>query len=87
MREKIPQVERALVGYVGEHQRFLVAEHVAHIDVLDEAIARVSAEIAARVRPAEEAIARLDPIPGGGLVVAEALVAEIRFHPRRFPST
>jgi transposase len=86
LREKIPQLERALVGCVGEHQRFLVAEQVAHIDFLDEAVARVSAEIAARVRPAEEAITRLDTIPGVGPAVAEALVAEIGANPSRFPS-
>jgi hypothetical protein len=39
-------LERALVGRVGSHQRFLVAEQVAPIDDLDDAIARVSAEIA-----------------------------------------
>jgi transposase len=86
LREKVPQLERALVGCVGEHQRFLVAEQVAHIDFLDEAIARVSAEIAARVRPDEDAIARLDTIPGVGQTVAEVLVAEIGPNPSRFPS-
>jgi transposase len=86
LREKIPQLERALVGCVGPHQRFLVAEQVAHIDSLAEAIARVSAEIAARVHPQEDAIARLDTIPGVGRAVAEALVAEIGPNPTRFPS-
>ena len=86
LREKLPQLERALVGCVGPHQRFLVAEQVAHVDFLDEAIARVSAEIAARVVSVEEAIARLDTIPGVGRAVAEALVAEIGPSPSRFPS-
>jgi transposase len=86
LREKIPQLERALVGRVGEHQRFLVAEQVAHIDFLDEAIARVSTEVAKRVRPEADAIARLDTIPGVGPAVAEALVAEIGPVPSRFPT-
>jgi len=86
LREKIPQLERALVGCVGAHQRFLVAEQVAHIDFLDEAIARVSAEIAARVHPDEDAIVRLDTIPGVGRAVAEAMVAEIGVDLDRFPS-
>ena len=86
LREKIPQLERALVGCVGPHQRFLVAEQLAHIDFLDEAIARVSAEIAERVRPDEDAIARLDTIPGVGRSVAEALLAEIGTDLARFPS-
>jgi transposase len=86
LREKIPQLERALVGRVGPHQRFLVAEQVAHIDYLDAAMARVSAEIAERVRPDEDAITRLDTIPGVGRSVAEALVAEIGADVGRFPT-
>ena len=86
LREKIPQLERALVGRVGPHQRFLVAEQIAHIDFLDDAIARISTELAARVRPDEDAIARLDTIPGVGRVAAEALVAEIGTDVGRFPT-
>ena len=56
LRAKIPQLERALQGCSGAHQRFLVAQHLAHIDFLEETIERLSAEIAARVRPFEEAI-------------------------------
>jgi transposase len=64
LREKIPELERALAGRVGPHQRFMVAQQLAHLDFLDAAIARVSAEVAERVRSAEPAIARLDTIPG-----------------------
>jgi transposase len=84
LREKIPQLERALAGCIGPHQRFLVAEQLAHVDFLDVAIARVSAEIAERVRPDEDAITRLDTIPGVGRSVAEALVAEIGSDLTRF---
>jgi transposase len=86
LREKLPQLEQALVGCVGPHQRFLVAQQLAHIDFLDASIAQVSAEIAARVRPDEEAIARLDTIPGVGRSVAEVLVAEVGADLTRFPS-
>jgi transposase len=86
LREKIPQLERALVGRVGAHQRFLVAEQLAHIDFLEAAIARVSAEIGERLQPDEDAIVRLDTIPGIGRAVAEALVAEIGTDLTRFPS-
>jgi transposase len=63
-----------------------VAEQLAHIDFLDAAIARVSAEIAERVRPDEETITHLDTIPGVGRSVAEALVAEIGTDVGRFPT-
>jgi transposase len=86
LREKLPQLEQALVGCFGPHQRFLVAQQLALIDFLDETIARVSGEIAERVRPDEEAIARLDTIPGVGRSVAETLVAEIGTDLTRFPT-
>ena len=38
-------------GRSGAHQRFLLAQQLAHIDFLDETIAQVSAEIAERLRP------------------------------------
>ena len=75
LRAKLPELERALAGRFGTHQRFMVVRHLAHIDFLEEAIAQVSAEIGERLRPMEEAIARLDAIPGVGRHVAEALVA------------
>jgi transposase len=86
LREKLPQLEQALVGDFGSHQRFLVAQQLAHIDFLDASIAQVSGEIAERVRPDEEAIARLDTIPGVGRSVAEALIAEIGVDLTRFPT-
>lgn len=59
-------LERALTGRFGPHQRFLVAQQLAHIDVLDEAIKQVSAKIAQRLRPCEAVVERLDTIPGLG---------------------
>ncbi len=86
MREKIPQLERALSGQFGAHQRFLVAQQLVHLDSLDELIARVSAEIRERMRPFEAEIARLDTIPGVGRETAEAIVAEIGVDMSHFPS-
>jgi transposase len=46
MRNKIPELEKALTGLVGPHHRFLLAKQLAHIDFLDEQIADIGAEIA-----------------------------------------
>ncbi len=86
LRKKIPQLEQALVGQVGAHQRFLIRRHLVQIDGLDAAITEVSTEIADHLRPFEEVIARLDTIPGIGRYVAEALIAEIGTDMSRFPS-
>ncbi len=86
MKEKIPQLERALAGSFAAHQRFLVARQLAHIDFLDRAIEEVSTEVATRMSPFEEEIALLDTIPGVGRATAEALIAEIGLDMGQFPS-
>ena len=45
LRDKLPELERALVGSIGSHQRFLLARQLAHIDFLDASIGEVSAAI------------------------------------------
>jgi transposase len=86
MKEKIPQLERALAGRFGPHQRFLIARQLAHIDFLDQEIAEVSAEVARRLAPFEAEIALLDTSPGVGRETAEAVVAEIGVDMAQFPS-
>jgi transposase len=88
LRQKLPELERALTvhGQFGAHQRFLVAQQLAHIDFLDAAIARISAEIRERLRPFDATLARLDTIPGVGRTTAEALLAELGTEMTRFPT-
>jgi transposase len=86
LREKIPQLEQALSGQFSAHQRFLIAEQLAHIDFLDASLERVSTEIGARLRPFEPEQERLQSIPGVGRRTVEVLLAEIGADLRRFPS-
>lgn len=86
MRSKRAQLEQALAGRLQPHHGFLIAEHLSHIDYLDEAIERLSAQIAARLTECEEEIALLDTVPGLSRRSAEVLVAEIGTDLSRFPS-
>lgn len=86
LREKIPQLQRALTGAFRAHQRFLVAQQLAHIDFLDESVAQVSAEIAERLHPFEALVARLDTIPCVGRTTAEIVLAEVGTSVARFPT-
>lgn len=49
LRNKIPELEKALTGIVREHHRFLLAQQLAHIDFLDEQIEEIGQEIVRRV--------------------------------------
>lgn len=86
MRAKIPQLEQALSGRFGPHQRFLVAQHLAHLDFLDDAIARLSAEVAQRLAPFGDPIARIDTVPGLNQRAIEGVLAEIGVDLSRFPT-
>jgi transposase len=86
LREKIPQLQRALEGSFGPHQRFLVARQLAHIDYLDGLIAEVSQEIEERLRPFAEDVERLDTIPGVGSETAEVIRAELGGRMEQFPT-
>lgn len=86
LRLKIPQLEQALGGEVGPHQRFLIAQQLAHIDFLDDAVEHVNTEIEERMRPYEEDLDRLDTIPGVGRKAAEEIIAQIGVDMSRFPT-
>jgi len=86
MREKIPQLERALLGQFQAHQRFLVARQLAHMDYLDGLVEELDAKIAEQLRPFEEAVNRLDEVSGVGRRTAEVVLAEIGTEMERFPS-
>lgn len=87
MREKIPQLEAALYGRFGPHQRFMLAHQLAHIDFLDASIEELNREIEERMRPFQEELDLLMTIRGVGQRTAEVLVAEIGVDMERFPTS
>jgi transposase len=86
LRRKRSELEQALTGRVSAHQRFMLAQHLSHIDALEEQIAAVGAEIAERLGPFEAELTILDSIPGIGRWSAEVILAEIGPDMRRFPT-
>jgi transposase len=87
LRAKRADLERALSGRLTAHHRVLPTTHLAHIDFLDEEIARLRAAIAERLRPLEDERARLDTIPGVDRQTAEVLLAESGAEMARFPTS
>ena len=87
LREKRPELGRALAGRVTDHHRFMLAEQLAHLEVLDEAIERMDTEIESRMHPFQEELDFLDSIPGMGQRTAQALLAEVGLALERFPTS
>jgi transposase len=86
LRRKREALAAALRGRMTDHHRLLITLHLEHIDLLDEQIAALSAEIADRLRPYEEELVLLESIPGVARRTAEVLAAEIGLEVSRFPS-
>jgi transposase len=86
LRSKIPALREALAGRFDHHHAAIVAEGLAHVDGLEESIARVSVEIERLLEPHRWAIDLLDTIPGVNLRTAEVIVAEIGVDMTVFPT-
>jgi transposase len=86
LRKKREQLVAALSGRVKPHHRFLIAEHLSQIEYLEDAIQRISTEVAERLRPFEPKVKQLDSIPGISRQTAEVLLAEMGWDMSRFPS-
>jgi transposase len=86
LRAKLPALAQALEGDFGAHQRFLVARELAHLDFLEQEIARLDTEVATRLRARAAELALLDTIPGIGQRTAEVLLAELGTDMGRFAS-
>jgi transposase len=86
LRRKKEALAQALRGRMNDHHRLLISLHLEHADFLDEGIAELSRQIATRLRAQEEALLRLQTIPGIARRAAEVLAAEVGLDMSRFPS-
>jgi transposase len=86
LRAKLPALREALEGRFRAHHALLVGEMLARIDQMDEAIERLSQEVARATAPFSPLLALLLTIPGVSKRTAEMIVAEIGSDMTRFPS-
>lgn len=66
LKAKRAQLEEALVGTLKPHHRFMLTEHLALIDTLDEAITRASQEVEARMGPPDPGTQTPEPVAKEG---------------------
>lgn len=86
LKEKTEELQKALRGLLGAHQRFLLREQLSHIEEIEQRLTRLNAEIEARLLPFAQTLELLETIPGIGRRVAEDLLAEIGTDMDRFPT-
>jgi transposase len=89
LRRKRAELERALVGQITPHQRYLLSDLLVHLDFLDDQIAQQEAHVEqqlSRMPRYAEVVQLLDTIPGIDRQLAILIVAEIGVDMSRFPS-
>ncbi len=85
-RNKIPELEEALYGTLGDHQRFLLSDQLEHIDFISQKINSLDQEIDRRLEPETDTLHNLDGIPGVGRIVSQKILAEVGSDMSRFPT-
>ena len=86
LRNKIGELEQALVGKVTGHHRFMLRASLDHIHYLKGAISSVDQEVDDCMKPFAEERELLMQIPGVKKRAAETLIAEIGVDMSVFPS-
>lgn len=86
LREKIPQLRRALDGIMADHQRQLILWALDDIEHIERRVDELDKEIEQRTRPYKATIDNLMTIPGVGRRVAEVLIAEVGPDASAFPT-
>jgi len=86
LRQKITQLQQALVGNVTDHHRWLLKELMGHLTYLETQIERFNQRIDEAARPFEKAVTALIEIPGYDRVSAQSVIAEIGPDMKAFPT-
>lgn len=86
LRNKIKELEQALVGCVSDHHRFMIRHSLDHISYLNRAISDMDRHIDICMEPYRDELARLEEIPGVKKKAAESIIAEIGVDMLIFPS-
>jgi len=86
LRNKVSELEQALRGLMGPHQRLLLQSQLRHLDFLAQEIEQLDQEVGQRMGPFEEAIQVADAVPGIGRRAAEEILAETGVDMSRFPT-
>ena len=87
LRNKIPELRKAMQGRVTDHHRFQLKMLLRQLDQEEALIAEYDERIAQTIVPFEEAAARLRTIPGVSQKSAEVIVAEIGVDMTRFATS
>ncbi|MGI9860862.1 IS110 family transposase [Moorella naiadis] len=85
LRNKIPELEKALEGRIGEHTRLLLRQQLEHLEFLEHQIEELSGEIERRMEPFFAEAGRLAKVTGIKKEATQDIIAEIGVDMTPFP--
>jgi len=85
LKKKVDQLVEALNGNITDHHRFLLKQHLGHIDFLVEEIKEFDEEIQRRLVPHEKEFEDIQSVTGIKGISAASVIAEIGVDMSRFP--
>ena len=85
LKKKVDQLVEALNGNVTDHHRFLLKQHLGHIDFLVGEIKEFDEEIQRRLVPHEKEFEDIQSVTGIKGISAASVIAEIGVDMSRFP--
>jgi len=86
LRSKVPQLQKALQGSIGQHQQKMLFLQLEHYDHLCGLIMELDEEIKKKLKSEDEVIDRLCAMPGVARRSAERILAETGTDMAHFPS-
>jgi transposase len=86
LKQKISQLEEALQGFMGAHQRLMLKIMLNHIDSLDSQILILDEEIEHRLLPIQDKVDLVDSIPGIAKRSAQVVISQIGINMSQFPT-
>lgn len=86
LKTKKGELQKALKGLMGPHQKLIIEIMLERIDSLNAKVKQIDEEVEKRMDPFFEIVDLLDTIPGVGRRTAEQIIAEIGVDMSRFPT-
>ena len=86
LKDKRAALEDTFEGAMGPHQRVMLQSHLRNFNFPDGEITFLDGEVECRLGDFEQAVQRVDEIPGVGRRTEEEVLAEIGVDMSRFPT-
>jgi len=86
LKSKKGELQKALKGLMGPHQKLMIEIMLEHIDSLTAKVKQIDEEVEKRMDPFFEIVVLLETIPGVGRRTAEQILAELGTDMGRFPT-